>query len=208
MIYSTLSQSGILLEGELPCAPMQGNEILENVLDLHKCAFCTPKVIKKQLVCKWGATYILMSHKPTSPYGNFLILPQRHQCAWNLTPDEALQSLQAVIALKRTLLETTGSNDWICYIQDGSTVGQTVPHTHIHFYILPDPLKSALSNLQHIHNQRLILSYEQMRAGYEQIEPLLLAKLSEIPSLEPLDVESFGRSQRSLLDSQVEHAGL
>ena len=139
--------------------------------------FVIAKVIEKQIVSDWKGIQILMSHKPISPYGNFLILPKRHQCAWDLTREEAVASFEAVIALKKMFLETIGSNDWICYIQDGPAVGQTVPHTHIHFYILPDPLKSAISGLQHIHNQRPILSYEEMRTNCEKIKPLFLTEL-------------------------------
>lgn len=178
-IHNVLAQTGALVEGEMPPIPVAEEKVHEIQIDLDKCAFCNPKVIEKQIVSDWKGIQILMSHKPISPYGNFLILPKRHQCAWDLTREEAVASFEAVIALKKMFLETIGSNDWICYIQDGPAVGQTVPHTHIHFYILPDPLKSAISGLQHIHNQRPILSYEEMRAHCEKIKPLLLAELQK-----------------------------
>ncbi len=79
--------------------------------------------------------------------------------------------------MKKTFLEKTGLNNWICYIQDGPAVGQTVPHTHIHFYIIPDPLKTSITCMQHIHNQRSILSYEEIRANAEKIKPHLLKHL-------------------------------
>lgn len=176
-IHDFLVQAGALVEGEMPALPATEEKVHEIQIDLDKCAFCNPKVIEKQLVCEWKEVQILMSHKPISPYGNFLILPKRHQCAWDLTREEAIASFEAIIGLKKMFLETVGSNDWICYIQDGPAVGQTVPHTHIHFYILPDPLKSAISGLQHIHNQRPILSYEEMRVGCEKTKPLLLNQL-------------------------------
>jgi diadenosine tetraphosphate (Ap4A) HIT family hydrolase len=176
-IYDVLAQTGALIEGVMPARPIAEEKVHEIQIDLDKCAFCNPKVIEKQIVSDWKGIQILMSHKPTSPYGNFLILPKRHQCAWDLTREEAVASFEAVIALKKMFLETIGSNDWICYVQDGPAVGQTVPHTHIHFYILPDPLKSAISVLQHIHNQRPILSYEEMRTNCEKTKPLLLTEL-------------------------------
>jgi diadenosine tetraphosphate (Ap4A) HIT family hydrolase len=178
-IYDILAQMGALIEGEMPPMPLTEEHVHEIQIDLHKCAFCNPKVIEKQIVCDWKQVYVLMSHKPVSPYGNFLILPKRHQCAWDLTKEEAIASFEAIIALKKMFLETMGSNHWICYIQDGPTVGQTVPHTHIHFYILPDPLKSAIAGLQHIHNQRPILTYEEMRASCEKTKPLLFLQLEK-----------------------------
>lgn len=179
-IHDILVQSGALVEGEMPPLPHQEDKILENRIDLHGCAFCNPKVIQKQIVCDWKNILILMSHKPISPHGNFLIIPKRHQCAWDLTRDEVIESLEAVIALKKTFSEMLGSNNWICYIQDGPTAGQTVPHTHMHFYVPPSPLKAAISSLQHIHNQRPILSYEEMRANCERVKPFLLSKLQEV----------------------------
>ncbi len=177
-IHAILAQMGALVEGEMPAPPATEEKVHEIQIDLDRCAFCNPKVIEKQIVCEWKGIQVLMSHKPISPYGNFLILPKRHSCAWDLTKEEAIASFEAVIALKKMLLETAGSNDWICYIQDGPAVGQTVPHTHIHFYILPDPLKSAITSLQHIHNQRPILSYEEMRANCERAKFLLSKQLN------------------------------
>ncbi len=178
-IHDALAEMGGLVEGEMPPLAAGEEPVLEIQIDLDRCAFCNPKVIEKQIVVDWKEVQILMSHKPVSPYGNFLILPKRHQCAWDLSREEALSSFEAVIALKKMFLKTVGSNDWICYIQDGPGAGQTVPHTHIHFYLLPDPLKSAISGLQHIHNQRPILSYEAMRAQCEKIKPLLLNELEK-----------------------------
>lgn len=178
-IHDVLAQFGALVEGEMPSKPMQEEKVHEIQIDLHKCAFCNPKVIEKQIVCEWKGVYVLMSHKPVSPYGNFLILPKRHQCALDLTEEEAAASFEAILALKKVLCSQTGSSDWICYIQDGPAVGQTVPHTHLHFFILPDPLKSAISGLQHIHNQRKILPFEEMRAQCERFKPLLLAQLQQ-----------------------------
>jgi hypothetical protein len=80
-IHDALIQSGALLEGEMPPLPPNMEKIHEIQIDFDKCAFCNPKVIQKQIICEWKDLYILMSHKPNSPYGNFLILPKRHQCA-------------------------------------------------------------------------------------------------------------------------------
>lgn len=173
-IHDTLIQSGALVQGKMPILPVAEDHIHEIQIDLDKCAFCNSKVIDKQIVCEWKDIYILMSHKPISPYGNFLILPKRHQCAWDLTKEEAIASFEAIIGLKKHFQDTYQVNNWICYIQDGPSVGQTVPHTHIHFFILPDPLKSAISALQHIHNQRPILSYEEMRSNCDKAKPILI----------------------------------
>lgn len=172
-----LAQMGALVEGEMPPLPPISKTVHEMQIDLDLCAFCNSKVIDKQIVCDWKDIQILMGHKPCSPYGNFLILPKRHQCAWDLTREEAIASFEAVIALKTMFLEKTGLSNWICYIQDGPAVGQTVPHTHIHFFILPDPLKSFVTDMQHIHNQRPVLSYEEMRACCERARPHLLKYL-------------------------------
>ena len=176
-IHDALVQTGALIVGEMPTMPAEEEKVHEMQIDLDKCAFCNPKVIEKQMICDWKEIQILMGHKPISSYGNFLILPKRHQCAWDLTREEAIASFEAVIALKKMFLTAIGSNDWICYVQDGPAVGQTVPHTHIHFFILPDPLKIAISVLQHIHNQRPILSYEELRTQCEKIKPLLITEL-------------------------------
>jgi diadenosine tetraphosphate (Ap4A) HIT family hydrolase len=176
-IYDFFVQTGAIVEGEMPPLASSENGVLEIQIDREKCAFCYPKVIQKQIVCEWKDVYLFMSHKPVSPYGNFLILPKRHQCAWDLTPEETIASFELIVALKQVLQETTGCDDWVCYVQDGPSVGQTVPHTHIHFFIPPSPLKASISELQHIHNQRPILSYDEMRMHCEKIKPLLLSKL-------------------------------
>ncbi|MBI3508503.1 MAG: HIT domain-containing protein [Chlamydiia bacterium] len=172
-IHDILAQSGALIKGEMPSLSEETGKVHEILIDLDKCAFCNPKVIQKQVVYEKNGIYVLMSHKPISPYGNFLILPKRHQCSWDLTRDEAVESLKAVSALKKMFNETTGLNNWICYVQNGPTVGQTVPHTTLHFFILPDRLKLNMTALQHINNQRPVLSYEEMRANCEKVKQLL-----------------------------------
>ncbi len=178
-IHDDLAQLGILIEGEMPALPEAEKSVHEMHIDLDVCSFCNPRVIEKQIVCDWKGVQILMSHKPNSPYGNFLILPKRHQTAWDLTREEAIASFESVVALKKMFLKTVGSNDWICYIQDGPSIGQTVPHTHIHFFLVPDPMKIAITVLQHIRNQRRVLTYEEMRSGCEKAKPLVLENLNK-----------------------------
>jgi diadenosine tetraphosphate (Ap4A) HIT family hydrolase len=182
-IYDTLVKNKALVRGEMPSISDSEEKIHEIQINLDKCAFCNPVVIEKQLVCKWQNINVLLSHKPTSEYGNFLIIPARHQCQWDLTYEEAISSFKAIVALKKYFNETTKLNNWICYIQDGQAVGQTVPHTHIHFYIPPDPLKNAIMTLQHIHNQRPILSYDKMRYECEKAKFSILniLKLEILP---------------------------
>jgi len=179
-IHKELLASGALLEGEAPPLPPRDASILENRIDLQKCAFCTPKVIQKQIVAEWKGIYILMSHKPVSPFGNFLVLPKRHQCGWDPSPEEAALFFEAVCGVKRMLEKHVGG-ECILYVQDGPGVGQTVPHTHMHIYQMPHPIKMAVSGILHVRNKRPVLAFEEMREVCEKYQPLLMEELQKQP---------------------------
>ncbi|HSX26491.1 MAG TPA: HIT domain-containing protein [Chlamydiales bacterium] len=177
-IHDLLIQYGILVKGEVPPLPEQQTGAIHEVLINHdKCALCNPKVIENQLICEWKDVYVLLNHKPITIDGDFLIIPKRHQCTFDLTREEAIASFQAIIAFKKLFAETMGSNHWVCYIQDGPLVGQTVPHTNIHFLLFPNRLNISICGLQQIHNQRRILSHEALRSSCEKFKPKLQEQL-------------------------------
>jgi diadenosine tetraphosphate (Ap4A) HIT family hydrolase len=176
VIHAFLGQSGALLEGAMSPKPTSEG-VHEILIDLDRCAFCNPKVIERQQILTWKDVHILVSHKPFTLSGNYLILPTRHQCSWDLTPLEVEGSFEGLIAIKKMLSKEYGRESWIAYVQDGPSSGQTVPHTPLHLYVIPSPVKLAMSNLQHIHNKRKILTPEQMRASAERVKPLILEAL-------------------------------
>ena len=180
-IYDQITEWGALSSGAMPPAPPMDDEILENRIDLYACAFCNPKVIARQIVSDWNEISLIMSHKPLSPFGNFLILPKRHQCSWDLTPDESVSFFEAASAVKRMLVKRSGSDDCILYIQDGPGVGQTVPHTHMHIFIVPQRIKTALTGIEHIRNKRRILAEKEMREACEMYQTLFLDEAEKRP---------------------------
>ncbi len=176
-VYDALGQSGALVRGDRLPLPSDEEGIYEIKIDPDRCAFCNPGVIEKQIVSEWKGLAILMSHKPMSPYGSFVLIPKRHQTSWDLTREEGIALFETIIALKKLTLETTGSNEWISYSQDGLPVGQTVPHTNTHFLLAPPLLRVALTGLQHLRNDRPILSYETMREMCDWNQSILLPHL-------------------------------
>jgi diadenosine tetraphosphate (Ap4A) HIT family hydrolase len=78
----------------------------------------------------------------------------------------------------RGLQELFKGSNWVFYVQDGPVAGQTVPHTHIHFYPIPSRAKLAMSGLQHMRNQRKVLSEQELRASCIRFEKKLLEILS------------------------------
>lgn len=178
-VYDALGQSGALVQGEMPPLPSKEEGIYEIKIDPDRCAFCNRQIIEKQIVTEWKEMAILMSHKPMSPYGSFVLIPKRHQTALDLTREEGIALFEAIIALKKLTLETTGSNEWISYCQDGLPVGQTVPHSNTHFLLTPPLLRVAITGLQHIRNDRPILSYEAMREMCETNQLILQPHLEE-----------------------------
>ncbi len=166
-IHAELAASGALRSGKLPLPLEEDGSVLENRINSFRCAFCEPKVIERQTVAEWKGVYVLMNHKPFSPFGNFLILPKRHQCGFDLAKEEAVPFWEAAVKIKRMLQEACPSGEVILYVQDGPAMGQTVPHTHMHVYVIPSPLKLHLTGIQHIRNRRPVIDEAEMRKACE-----------------------------------------
>ncbi len=142
------------------------------VSDKSGCSFCIEKVVQSQKVYETNLSYLLYNYKSAIPGSHFLIVPKRHvhDCA-DLREDE-IQDMQE-LAQKLTLALQIEKNrsDVKMYIQDGPTVGQTVPHVNMHVLLTPSTLKYMLFSINY--DQEKTLSLDQMKPLVEGIRKQL-----------------------------------
>ena len=95
----------------------------------ESCAFCKPEVLKAQAFYEDDLCYILYTHKPIVQ-DHCLIIPKRHvELFHELSDAESARMGDLVKKLHNSL----GERPYLLLQKNGSEVGQTVPHVHIHY---------------------------------------------------------------------------
>lgn len=107
---------------------------------IKKCAFCDPKVINNQLVCKKGDFSVLYHFKPYTEGAHFMITPSSplHVEDWqNFSFEDVLQIDSLAQTIVQELKKESGREDVIFFMQNGLAAGMTVPHGHLHVLLRP-----------------------------------------------------------------------
>ncbi|OJU82448.1 MAG: hypothetical protein BGO10_09895 [Chlamydia sp. 32-24] len=102
-------------------------------LDSSNCAFCKQPIIKKQKIYEDEHALVLYTHKPTYP-GHCLIIPKKQTERFeDLSDEEMLQMTKLVKKVDKAIAKTFGTKAYLLLQKNGTEVGQTVPHVHIHY---------------------------------------------------------------------------
>lgn len=105
------------------------------------CPFCDDKVINRQRFASDDLTYVLYNHRPALE-GHSLLVPKRHVERFEELTNEEVSSIFDMVKL--TYLRTFkvfGSKAYKLVQNNGSSVGQTVKHIHLHY--MPTSVESG-----------------------------------------------------------------
>lgn len=168
--YETLLRQGLNVERTVTSETLDEPDIL--ITPKRGCAFCIPKVIDYQKVFESELCYVFYNFKPAVPGAHFLISPKRHlQFSHNLLAEEIRDMHELAQKLTKALEIKYGRKDVKMYIQDGPSVGQTVPHSHMHLMLTPDPVKYMLFSLNY--DQEIPIPAEEMKRVTTEMKALL-----------------------------------
>jgi len=97
------------------------------------CPFCDTKIIQRQKFYEDTLSLALYSYKPILE-GHCLIVPKRHVERYEDLTLEEMTSLQQLIQrTHKAVSKALGTRSYILLQKNGASVGQTVPHVHIHY---------------------------------------------------------------------------
>ena len=128
------------------------------------CPFCDPEVIERQKVYENDLILVLYTHKPVTE-GHCLIIPKRHVERFEeLSEQEAIQLFHAVQKVDQAVEKTLGTRPYILLQKNGSQVGQSVPHVHVHYI----PRKEDETSVAYFAIQLLTRDWFPTLTGAEQ----------------------------------------
>lgn len=111
------------------------------------CAFCKQSVLDNQKFYEDDLVIALFNYKPALK-GHSLIIPKRHVQSFNeLTNEEALRITQIIKKVHKASEKLFHAKSYLLYQKNGSEVGQTVPHVHVHYVPRKENEKSISSLL-------------------------------------------------------------
>lgn len=126
-----------------------------------KCAFCSPEVIKSQVVKEGDKVRVLYNYAPIGLGGeklHFLIVPKEHRHDYTaLTPEEH----QEAFALSKFVVERLQAHfekegqplrKLYAYHKTGADAGQSVPHWHMHLVLTQNAAQDWLGRLTVLRN--------------------------------------------------------
>jgi len=97
------------------------------------CSFCDPEIIERQAFYEGKLIYALCDYRPIMP-GHSLVLPKRHVERFeDLTPDEMAEIMQFIPKMHVAISQVQGTDDYALLQKNGKSIGQSVPHVHIHY---------------------------------------------------------------------------
>ncbi len=97
------------------------------------CAFCRSDILSRQKVSETAHAILLYQQRPQVVDGHFLILPKRHiRYIEKLNEAEWQDIFKIQKVLQGFFKEQFKTEKAYFYVQNGASVGQTVPHMHMH----------------------------------------------------------------------------
>lgn len=97
------------------------------------CSFCDPEVIERQSFYEGELILALCDYRPILP-GHCLVIPKRHVERYeDLTEAESIEMTLFIKKLHKAVSKVQGSDDYLLLQKNGKSIGQSVPHVHIHY---------------------------------------------------------------------------
>jgi diadenosine tetraphosphate (Ap4A) HIT family hydrolase len=107
--------------------------LLANTFNSFGCSFCDPEIIERQAFYEGNLIYALCDYRPIMP-GHSLIIPKRHVERFeDLTSEEMAEIMQFIPKMHRAVSQVEGTDDYALLQKNGKSIGQSVPHVHIHY---------------------------------------------------------------------------
>lgn len=106
---------------------------LINTFNSFGCSFCDPEIIERQAFYEGNLIYALCDYRPIMP-GHSLVIPKRHVERFeDLTTEEMTEMLQFIPKMHKAVSQVEGTDDYALLQKNGKSIGQSVPHVHIHY---------------------------------------------------------------------------
>lgn len=177
-IHAVLDKEGIIVHREVVVGRDEKEKDTETPLSKTSCAFCNPKIKENQHVYKGTTSEALFNYCPAPgiPRAHYLIIPERHVSdITNVNADEALEMHRIADEVKSVVDEKFGKQDWVMYIQNGSAVGKTVDHVHIHLLPRSDTLAYLFFSLDYGNAEKW--TSKRIQDAQKPIQEALLERL-------------------------------
>jgi len=97
------------------------------------CSFCDPEILERQSFYEGEHIIALCDYRPILP-GHCLVIPKRHVERFeDLTDEEAMEMTLFIKKLHATVSKLQETDDYLLLQKNGASIGQSVPHVHIHY---------------------------------------------------------------------------
>lgn len=102
------------------------------------CIFCDPANFQKYLVSETTDVWIILNKHPASPQ-HCVVIPKKHVESMTALTSREITSIFSTVRWLQRILKT-GANGITVFYLEGSPVGQSEPHWHIHLVPSDTPL--------------------------------------------------------------------
>lgn len=143
-----------------------------NSADNISCAFCDRVVLDYQKFYEDDLVIALYSHKPIFP-GHSLIIPKRHVERFEMLSAEEISGIGEVIKkVNSATMKAFGSSSYLLLQKNGSEVGQSINHLHIHYVPRKEGDRSILKYFLRmlLANVKNPISSEEMRKSVNKMK--------------------------------------
>ena len=97
------------------------------------CPFCDEAVLEKQTFYEGDLILALCTHRPLFP-GHSLIIPKRHVERFELLTEQEIAEMGKVIKkVHEAVSKAFDTSPYLLLQKNGTEVGQSVPHLHVHY---------------------------------------------------------------------------
>ena len=117
--------------------------VVNNSLESQACAFCDPGILTTQTFYEDEYVRGICPDKPIQPL-HCLIVTKRHIERFEESTQEEMVAMWKLIKkVNDAVQKLNGESSYLLLQKNGSEVGQTVPHVHIHY--IPKKVSSSRS---------------------------------------------------------------
>lgn len=179
--YHFLTMNGFIIDRYSNENEVEQEHLTTNSRQMQGDPFQDPLVLKKQKIISWNGMMLLYNYRSFGKAREFLIVPERSVIkAEELTDKERRARFEVIKAFQKSIeIYFNHENVKVHYMtQDGPSVGQTVPHTHIKVMVNPD-INFLLYALEFNYNLAKTVSDDEMIDIKSTFQKLMQYHLSQ-----------------------------
>lgn len=164
--------------------PESTESLPTNPKRVDTCVFCKEDIIHKQLMLDCNSFLVLVNNSPfggSSQNPHFMIVPSNHVEDWNnLSHEQTKISPKVMQCLARSMQSecNISQKDLVGMLQNGVQAGQTVPHTHLHFFSKPNKTDYFQAIFDQLRGYRFNLSPDTMQDITQRFGPIFYQELT------------------------------